>query len=251
MAQNPEDISLDEIAKEQYDKAFEDLTPEQKIDVLGGAGDRVRRASPYEMVEDFRHLGVEATIYHALTIEVIDDLGNPLNGVDISIDGIVEGSTDNDGIFRITLPEGSYQLDINKTDYTAYNQTINLQSETEMTATLDYEEFRSNDPNTMYWGTGTEPTTIDSSFINGLSHSEVSSDITRQFTLDPNSEYVWYAHPARLGQIIMSQTLGDLAYEDTYQKTIKVTGDEGEEDYEIHRTPNLLDAEVTIEAKNR
>ena len=251
MAQNPEDVSLDEIAKEQYDKAFEDLSPEQKIDVLGGAGDRVRRSSPYEMVEDFRHLGVEATIYHALTIEVIDDLGNPLNGVEVQIDGTVEGNTDTDGIFRITLPRGQYDLEIDTQDYSTYTDTLDLQSETEMTATLDYEGFRSNDPNTMYWGTDVEPSTLDSSFVNGLAHTEVTNDITRQFTLSPTDEYVWYAHPARLGQVIMSQSLGDLAYEDTYQATVTVTGDEGEEDYEIHRTPNLLNAEVTIEIKNR
>lgn len=250
MAQNPEDVSLDEIAKKQYDKAFEDLTPEQKIDVLGGAGDRVRRSNPYDLVEDFRHLGVEATIYHALTIEVIDDLGNPLTNVDVEIDSTVEGSTDGDGIFRITLPRAQYQLDINEVDYTAYSGTLDLQSETEMTVTLDYEGFRSNDPNTMYWGVGTQPSQIDSTFVNNLAHSTVSNDITRQFTLNPVTEYVWYAHPARLGQVIMSQTLGDLAYQDTYQGTFTVTGAEGEEDYEVHRTPNQLDAEVTIEIKN-
>lgn len=198
----------------------------------------------------------------AATSEAISDLNQRINDIvgheDIAITGFSAspnvceiGGTENITLSWSTAGEVASQK-INNNAVTGNQTTMsNVNQPVKYTLTVTDPKGKSVSKsvdisfiNHMYYGVDSREI-INESLVKGLSKDIFSEEITRDITVSPNNQYIYYAYPKRLGGVIFKASGFQGGFENPV--TVSVSNHSGyAEDYYVYRSTKKLSITITV-----
>ena len=100
--------------------------------------------------------------------------------------------------------------------------------------------------NRIYYGVGTQESDFNSDFVTSLSGKQLSNNKAYDFTVNPTSQYIYYAVPTRLGTV--SFKVGGFEGGFEAPVTVSVTNSSGyTENYYVYRSTNQITGSTSVD----
>ena len=101
--------------------------------------------------------------------------------------------------------------------------------------------------NHIFWGVS-ESATMDEGAVKALDFTELSDQRVREFTTNPNRQYIYYAYPKRLGASVFSAEGFEGGF--TEPATVSIDNHSGySEDYYVYRSENKISGTTLISVR--